>query len=301
LSATYALDEGSDVARHPASGVLLGRKILPGWVIRLLALTLLLPPLLVSGDALARLRRRREPMLRWLVWTLTGALPFFTCALFAILLGVLGIVAAPTGQLPAGSLAADGSAAGAVLSAGLVLAVALLAWPALAHRLELPLRPSTEGAALAVMLVLIAVAVVAWIFNPFACLLLVPALHLWLLAVGIGRRAGARARALSLAAIFAGILPLVLLLAVYARELSLGPLGLSESVVLALAGGQLGVLGALIWSVALGCLLAVLSLAPAPPPAIGAGPQEWVEISTRGPASYAGPGSLGGTESALRR
>lgn len=301
LSATYALDEGPDVSQGSAPHLLLGRKMLPGWAVRLLAFALLLPPLLVSVDAFARLRRRREPVLRWVAWALTGALPFFTCALFAILLGRLGVVAAPAGQLSAGSLSADGSGAGAVVSVALVLVLALLAWPALARRLALPLRPSADGAALAVMLVLLGVSLFAWIFNPFACLLLVPALHVWLLAAGAGRQAGMRARALALAGIIVGVLPLALLLAIYGRELGLGPGGLSESVVLALVGGQLGPFAALMWSVAFGCVVAVLLLAPPSESAAAAGPEEWVEISTRGPASYAGPGSLGGTESALRR
>jgi hypothetical protein len=301
LSATYALDEGPDIAQSSAPRVLLGRKALPGWAIRLLALALLLPPLLAGVDAFARLRRRREPVLRWVVWTLTAALPFFTCALFAILLGALGIVAAPAGQPSAWSLSADGSAPGALVSVTLVLMLALLAWPALVRRLALPLRPAAAGAGLAVLLVLLAVALLAWIFNPFACLLLVPALHLWLLPIGVGRQPGPRARVLALSAILAGILPLVLLLVLYARELGLGPVGLSESAVLALAGGQLGPFGALVWSAALGCLLAVVLLAPPRRSMGGAGLEEWMEISTRGPASYAGPGSLGGTESALRR
>jgi hypothetical protein len=303
LGATYALDEGPDIAPSSTPRVLLGRKTLPAWAIRMLALALLLPPVLVSVDALARQRRRREPILRWVVWTLTGALPFLTCALFAILLGALGIVASPATQPSAGALSADGSAPAALASVVLVLALALLAWPALVRRLALPLRPSADGAALAVLLVLLAVALVAWIFNPFACLLLVPALHLWLLAAGAGRQAGAQARVLALSAVFAGVLPLVLLLVVYARELGLGLGGLSESVVLALAGGQLGPFAALVWSVAFGCLLTVLLLSPpdGSSPGAAGGLEEGVEISTRGPASYAGPGSLGGTESALRR
>jgi len=300
LSATYALDEGPSIAQSSVPRMLLGRKALPGWAIRLLTLALLLPPLLASIDALARLRRRREPVLRWVVWTLTGVLPFLTCALFAILLGALGIVAAPAGQLPAGSLSADSSTPGAAVSTALVLVLALLAWPALARRLAFAVRPSAEGAGLAVMLVLLGVALAAWIFNPFVCLLLVPASHLWLLAVEAGRRPSARARGAALFAIFAGALPLVLLLVLYARELGLGPGGLAESVVLALVGGQVGVLGALLWSVALGCLLAVSMLAP-PRGSVGeAGPEDWMNISTRGPTTYAGPGSLGGTESALR-
>ncbi len=301
LSATYALDEGPDIAHGSPPRVLLGRKLLPGWAIRLLALALLVPPLLTCVDALARLRRRGEPILRWVVWTLSGGLPFFTCALFAILLGRLGIVAAPEAQLRAASLSADGSIAGAVVATALVLVLALLAWPALVRRLALPLRPSADGAALAVLLVLLAVALLAWIFNPFACLLLVPATHLWLLAVEARRRPLTRARGAALLAISAGALPLVLLLILYARELGLGPGGLSESAVLVLAAGHVGPVAALQWSAALGCLLTILSLAPSRTPTGPAALQEWEEISTRGPASYAGPGSLGGTESALRR
>ncbi len=301
LGATYALDEGPDIAQDSAPQVHLGNKLLPGWAIRLLALALLLPPLLVSVDAFARLRRRREPVLRWVVWALTGTLPFFTCALFAIMLGALGIVAAPTGQLSAESLSSDGSVVGATLSSALVLVLALLAWPALARRLTLPVRPSSDGAGLAVILVLLGVALLAWLFNPFASLLLVPAAHLWLLAMEARQRHSARARGLALLAIFVGILPLALLIFLYARELGLGLGGLAESAVLALVGGQVGPLAALLWSAALGSLFAGVLLAPAQLTPGGPGLPEWTEIATRGPTSYAGPGSLGGTESALRR
>ncbi len=301
LSAVYALDEGSNIATSSAPRVPLGRDTLPGWVVRLLVLALLLPPLLAGVDAFARLRRRREPVLRWVMWTFTAALPFFACALFTILLGRLAIVAAPAGQPPAGSLSADGSAFAAVVSTALMLMLALLAWPALVRRVALPVRPSDDGAGLAALLVLLTVALLAWIFNPFACLLLVPATHLWLLAVSPVRRVRALDRALALGAILAGVLPLALLLLVYARELGLSPARLTESVVLALAGGQVGLFGALLWSVAFGCLLAIVLRALARAPADTVGAREWVEVSTRGPVSYAGPGSLGGTESALQR
>jgi len=304
LSATYALDEGPDVAHGSSPRVLLGRKLLPGWAVRLLALALLTPPLLTCVDALARLRRRREPLLRWVAWTLSGGLPFLIGALFAILLGDIGILAAPAAQLQAASLSADGSVLGGLLATALLLALALLGWPALVRRMALPLRPSADGAALAVLLVLLAVALVAWIFNPFASLLLVPATHLWLPAVEGARGRPMRVRGAAVLAILAGTLPLVLLLLFYARELGLGPGGLSESAVLVLAAGHVGPFAALVWSAALGCLLTALLLAPTrspAPPSDPPTPRELVGISTRGPASYAGPGSLGGTESALRR
>ncbi len=301
LSSIYALDEAPNIAPDFAARVSLGHKLLPGWAVRLLSLALLLPPLLVGVDALARLRRRREPVRRWLMWTLSGTLPFLASALFAILLGALGIVAAPASQLSADALSVDGSVVEATLATAFVLALALLAWPALARRLALPLRPSADGAALAVLLVLLTVALLTWIFDPFACLLLVGALHLWLVAVGPGRRPEPQARVLAYGAVALGALPLLLLALVYARELGLGVGGLAESAVLALAGGQLGPLSVLLWSVALGCLFSMLLLAP-PVETIAAPDTEgWSELATRGPASYAGPGSLGGTESALRR
>ncbi len=71
---------------------------------------------------------------------------------------------------------------------------------------------------------------------------------------------------------------------------------------LLLAGGHVGVLAALIWSCAFGCAVAI-SLVALTPPAdpLGLGTPEHPEVTIRGPLSYAGPGSLGGTESALRR
>jgi hypothetical protein len=298
LGAVYALDESANIDSGPTARLPLGQKAFPAWAVRLVVLALLLPPLLVCVDALARLRRRREPVLRELMWATSCALPFLVCALVAILLGRSGVIAAPAGQLPARSLAVDGSAVGALACTGLVLLLSLLAWPLLLRRLALSPRPGSDGAGLALMLVLLALALIVWIFNPFACLLIVGALHLWLIAVS----PSVRRRPPAFAAVALSLLPLALLLFVYARELGLGPGALAESAVLLLAGGQIGPVSAVLWSVALGCLLAVVLLVRTEQPLdAGDGPGDWVQISTRGPASYAGPGSLGGTESALRR
>ena len=301
LSAVYALDEGPNIPASSAPRLQVSGKLLPAWAIRLLAIALLLAPLLVSVDALARLRRRREPVLPWLGWVLTGALPFLVGGVFAILLGAVGIVAAPSAQLSAVSLRADGSAGGATLACGLVLVFALLAWPALARRMSLPPRPSADAAGLAITLVLLAIALLVWLFNPYACLLLVPATHLWLLAVEARRRLAVQPRTGALLAVLMGTVPLILLLVLYARELGLGPAGLAESAVLALAGGLVGPAAALLWSAACGCLFAAILFVSAPLASTEPDSLEWTEVLTRGPTSYAGPGSLGGTESALRR
>ena len=69
-----------------------------------------------------------------------------------------------------------------------------------------------------------------------------------------------------------------------------------------LAGGAVGVPAALAWSLAAGCAVAAVLVALEPrATASRAGTDEPLEITIRGPLTYAGPGSLGGTESALRR
>jgi hypothetical protein len=301
LSAIYALDEGPNIPVSSAPQLHVSGKLLPAWAVRLLALALLLAPLLVCVDALARLRRRREPVLPWVGWVLTGALPFLLGAVFAFSLGALGVVAAPPAQLSAVSLPADGSVAGATLACGLVLVLALMAWPVLARRLSLPTRPSADAAGLAITLVLLAVALLVWLFNPYACLLLVVAAHLWPLAVEARRRLSVGPRTIALLAIVAGALPALLLLVLYARELGLGPVGLAESAMLALAGGLVGPVAALLWSAACGCLFTAILFVCAPLVSPEPDSLEWTEVFTRGPSTYAGPGSLGGTESALRR
>lgn len=297
LSAVYALDEGPDLGSPAGAHLVLGRKLMPGWAVRLLVFALLLPVLVACIDALARLRRRGQPVGVLLVWTVTCGAPLFATALFAMLLARIGIVAAPAGQPPAQALASIGSAPAATLASGLVLLLALLSWPALVRRLGLPLRPSPHAGAVALMLVLAAVCLLVWLLNPFACLLLVPAAHACLLACSsAGQRRAVRVLAVALA-----LVPLAALLAIYASDLGLGPAGLAESAVLLLAGGQVGLIAALLWSLALGCLLAVLLLGREPGPPRVEGTGEPGRIFTRGPLSYAGPGSLGGTESALRR
>jgi hypothetical protein len=295
LVAAYALDEGPDLP-GPSTRLSFGNRALPGWAVRLLSLALLLAPLLVCVDAMARLRRRREPIMRSLAWASSACVPFAAAALLALALGALGIVAAPPAQLSRSALAADAAAPVTLAATLLVLVLALLSWPALARRLGVAARPEGDAAGLAPMLLLLCVALVVWLVNPFMALLLVPAVHLGLLA------ADPRGRALPAAALALALSPLVLVLLVYGHELGLGAIALAESAPLALAGAQVGVLTALLWSVALGCLLALLAHVLAPAAAADrARRPEPIEISTRGPLGYAGPGSLGGTESALRR
>jgi hypothetical protein len=327
LSAVYALDTGPEVAGVTGgaggleTSLPIERKLLPEWAVRLLVLALLLPPLLTTGDGIARLRRRRRSersLARWTLWVAACGLPFLLAALFAMLLGGLGVLAAPRPPVPPGALPLRGSAIEALLAVTLVLLLAWLAWPALLRRLALPPRPSAAAAGLALMTVLGALAAAVWAIDPFTALLLVPALHLWLLLAAperpaLGRSPSARLAPWPLVLVVLGAAPLALLIAFYAQRLDLGPGGVAHTALLLLASGRIGVAGAALWSIAAGCLAAALLLALAPPsadspPAGGPydGADEHESASIRGgwvgsKSFYAGPGSLGGTESALRR
>jgi hypothetical protein len=300
LNTVDALDTAPDVPSAMQTEVVLAHKTLPLWAVQLLVGTALLAPLVTAADGLARLRRRRKPVARWTLWVLSCALPFFSCALFAFLLGALGVLgAAPAVPVPPSAMPIEGTAATVLIAVALTFLLAWLLWTMLVRRLRWGARPDPEVAGLAVLLVLVPLALVVWLANPFAALLLLPATHLWLLLASPElrpRRAGA------VALLLAGLLPVALLLLFYSHQLGYGVGGVAWTAVLLLAGGHIGLGGAVLWSTALGCGAGAAMLAFAPqdaPP----GPQaaDGVEVTIRGPMSYAGPGSLGGTESALRR
>jgi hypothetical protein len=301
LQAVNALDSGP---RVPAPSTYLGfsGKSIPVWSVRLLVLALILSVLVPAIDALARARRRGHSILRWTAWVLSAALPFALAVLLVVAARVVGLIGtAPPGPIGGGAIALHGGGI-ALLATLACLVVAGLVWlrPLLIATVGLPggragEEPHADGAAAALLLVLCVVSLLVWFANPFAAVLLVPALHLWMWIVVPEVRLP---RLVVIALLLAGFaLPVVVGLS-YALTLGLGPLQMAWSWVLLLAGGAVGVLGALEWSVVLGCAFSVIALAwraeraPRPEP---------VPVTIRGPAGYAGPGSLGGTESALRR
>jgi hypothetical protein len=100
--------------------------------------------------------------------------------------------------------------------------------------------------------------------------------------------------------LLSGLLLPAAALVYYAHALGLGPLGTAWSTVLLVGGGGIGIGGVIAASLVLGC---VATLIAAWFTAAREDRPSEVPITVRGPVTYAGPGSLGGTGtgSALRR
>jgi hypothetical protein len=294
LRSLIALDTGPAIADEPSAFLITQRKVLPGWAVRVLVASLLLPMWIAAVDGLARVRRRREPVAGGLRWVLAGALPFALTGAFIVLLALVGLLAAaPRAPVPGGAIPVSWgvlAAAAAVFLAGWVLLRPTALRALAAHR-----PPTTAGHAAAVLVVLASGTFVLWLRNPYAALLLVPAAHLWLLAVAPEVRLPPPA---SVGLVLLGLVPLALACGAVAGQLGLGAREAGWTALLLLAGGHIGPAAWLGWSVLAGCgvgaALVALRLRPEVPPL--------PPVTTRGPLlHHAGPGSLGGTESALRR
>jgi len=290
-------DGGPPAFAAGASGLVTVRRVLPGWAVRMLVGAALLPALLAALDGFFRVRRRRVAMRGWLGWAVLGALPFVLAYAWLRLVALVGGIRAPAAPVLPGAAPLEGGEITALASTALVLGLGWLA----VRRARPLLRPhgdaSAGGGAAAIGLLVGGVAAVAWVLNPYAAMLLVPAAHGWLLAAAPGTRLRG---GLGVAALGLGLVPLLLVALHYAVALDLGPLEEAWLAVLLLAGGHVSVPAALAGALVLGCLTATASVLAARRRVTRAAPEE-AGPRTRGPVSYAGPGSLGGTESALRR
>jgi hypothetical protein len=298
LRTLLALDEGRALRAAPARDVVTLRKVLPAWAVRLLIGTLLLAPLLATVDGFARARRREVPVSPWLGWIGAAAAPFAIAAAFVTVLGLTGLLTAtPPAPVPAGAIPIDGAGRAALIAAGLVIVLGFIGRPLLLRLLGGRPRLEGPGAGVALLVGWCALAAVLWLFNPFAAAFMVPAAHLWLLLAATEVRLR---RGLALLLVALSLLPFAIAVLVISGQLALGPLDLVWSALLSVAGAQVGPFAWLFWSIATGCALAAVVLAWRRRPAPRA-PEGESKITVRGPLTYAGPGSLGGTESALRR
>jgi hypothetical protein len=298
LSALYALDNGPDISSSgPTRELVLRGKVVPAWAMRLLIFAFLLPPVVVAVDAVARLRRRREPIAPWVVWAVSPSLALFVVCLAAIGLSVAGlIVVSPPAPVPPSALTLTSSVA---VAAFVLLLLAGLTWgivrPAVLRAVGLhqAMRPDRLGAGVAAGLVVSIVALLMWIANPYAAGAMIPAAHLWLWAAA--PEIGLRRVVAAVFTLFGVVLPLVVVV-VLADVFSLSALQLPWFWTLLVAGGHqpwwTWTLWSLFWGVGLAVALIVARRSAAP---------DVQPISVRGPGGYAGPGSLGGTTSARMR
>jgi hypothetical protein len=304
LVSINALDSGS-AAAAPASYLLFAGKVVPLWAVRLLVLALMLPVLGATIDGIARARRRGHPIIRWVVWVLSSALPFVLAAGIVRAAKLTGVLdATPPGPVGAGAVPLHGADVALLVVLALVLVLSFWFLRPLCLRLVARFAgpPGTrrgsagEGAGAALLLVICLAALVIWLANPFAAALMVPALHLWMWVVDPEVRIP---RPLAALMILIGLAPPALVVVYYANSLGLSPVDVLWNGALLIAGGQLGLLAAVQWSVVLGCVASVAVIVRRAEHR--AGPEQAEAVSVRGPLGYAGPGSLGGTESALRR
>jgi len=292
LRTLSALDTSGAPEPGPRSYVTAVSQVLPGWVVSVLALALLAPALVASIDAFARARRRREPVVPGLRRVGLVAAALAGGLALAKLLTLTGATpGAPQAAEDPSALPLDGPAAivlGAVVAAvaGLLLALRRL--------LGNGDDRAGAGAACAAALVLCAGCLALWVLNPYAALLAVPALHLWVLAMLLEPRPPRRVRVLAL---LGGLLAPAVVSLYYLIALSMNPPHGAWYLLMSAMGGTLSLATLAVW-VALAAAFAAVARS-----VLGSDPAD--EPPERRPLravpSYAGPGSLGGTESALPR
>ncbi len=329
LETISALDGAATIPR-PSRYLIFDQKIVPGWGISLFVLTLILTVLLTLVDGIARARRHGHPVAPSLLLVLASAAPFVLAVLVVLLARLVGAIGiAPPGAVAPGAVALHGGGIAVLVVAGLALlggvgavAATALRWghtaagdgvdaePALSPaplrdrgRRSRPARAGQtgprvcrEGASVALAVVMCLVTLAVWLTDPLAALLLIPALHLWLWSTGTDLRAAAVVR---LALVLAGLAPIAWVVAYHAHALGFDAVGVAWGSALLVAGHAVGTVAALEWSIVLGCGLSAVAIVVLVPAAVA--PPTPAEITVRGPIGYAGPGSLGGTKSALRR
>jgi Peptidase family M28 len=307
LRIVSALDAQAATPRHgPPTYVQFAGKVMPVWPVRLLALAFLLPALIASVDAFARTRRRREPVLPWLVWLGSALLPFVLGLALALVLVLVGLARdAPPAPLDPRSISLDGKAIASLVVTVLAILVAwILGRSSVIRRAASLPDPSAPGAACVAALAMCGLVLVLVVTNPFAALLLVPALHLWML--------GTMTDATWRSAVFMyllGLLPIALVAAYYLVRLDLGPIDGAWYLFLLVTGNQTGVFttaGLLVLAAITGSVGAIL-LARArfgePAGERPGGGRRTAEPapSIFGPGGHAGPGAIGQARSTLGR
>jgi MFS family permease len=245
LRTLTAVDEGSRPEHGPQSYVQAVSQVLPGWVLSLLAGSLLLPVLVGSVDAFARARRRHVDVLRWLRWLGAWVAPFLAALALAQVLALAGATPSPpAAPVPPEVLPLDGPALGVLAGVlvGMALAFVLARWLASRPDPELE-QPLDLGAGVALGLVIAAGSLLLWLVNPYAGLLVVPAAHLWMLLALTRPLPPRRVRAVLIAV---GAAPALLVAVYYLFALSVDPLSGAWYLLMLVTGHSVGIVTSLI-------------------------------------------------------
>jgi hypothetical protein len=276
LRTLTALDRGPRPEHGPDSYVTAVSQVMPGWVLSLLAGTLLLPAFIAAVDAFARARRQHVSVLPWLRWVAAWVAPFLAGLAIAELLALVGATPSPPpSPVPPDLLPLDGPALAVLAGVGVAMALALLLARFLSARPDPELsRPEPPGAAVALALVTTVAALVLWLANSYAGLLTVPAAHLLLIVLLASVQPSRRVRGILLVL---GALPALLVALYYMAALSMDPLSAAWYLLMLVTGHTVGLLTALVGCVMLGALCASIELVyrspvEAPPPSEASGP-----------------------------
>lgn len=264
-------------------------RVLPDWATRLLGAAGIVVALAAGIDGLARARRRKIAVIRPALWIAAGWPPFLLAWLWLLLAGSVGLLGhVPEATPPVGSVPIHW------VALLVTPVVAFAGWKLLRPRFASALSEEGDpgpGVASAAMLIGAVVAAVVWVGNPLTAIMIVPFINV---APWLCDPERAPSRRASLVVLVLALLPVVLVAGVVAGALGAGPFEFAWTLVLTLACGSVTPAGGLALTLGVALFAAVLALClrERPDPTRG--------VVTRGPLTYAGPGSLGGTESALR-
>lgn len=268
LATLFALDAaGAPLDHGPNAYIGLVGNLLPGWALALVSMSLIVPLIVVALAAGVRAARRPEVLLAATVWVLIRSLPLVVALFVTYLLGFAGLMPRPAfpydpGRFPIGIAETIGLVLiGAVLLGGLFV---VKPWR------KPPPSVGGGGAAAACATLIALGGLGVWFANPYLALLIVPALHAWMLLLAESTAVGS---VLALGITLVGLVPLFAALGVIAGHLAVGR-DVFWQFFLLLGNGQISPALALLGCLLAGCGLSALALARsriyAAPPAPGA-------------------------------
>ncbi len=304
LRSVLALDgagrgAGRAAFANETDGIVTARNLLPTWSVRLIVLCLLLPALLAALDAYFRARRHHLNAGVWVAWVLAAGLVVPVAWAWLRILGITGALPAPRGPVLPADLPLTAAQAAALASTALAIVLGVLIARLLEPRRTQGARepggrrgrapPSASSSARSRS------SSGCSTRTPRRCSCRPP-------TCGCSSAPRRRGCAGSGAGSRSGpglVLPLAVLVAEM-DALRIGPFSLARLWLLATAGGHVSAWSSLAVGAVAGCVAALVRVLLARRHLAAVAPPD-ERPRTRGPASYAGPGSLGGTESALRR